>query len=57
MLYRISGVVAVIAFAIMMALRQEVPNVAVRAVLAAIAGGLVGVAWWCIVKSRRSLTR
>jgi hypothetical protein len=48
MVYRIGGVLAVIAFAVTMSLRNELSSIAARAAVAAIAGGFAGIALVCL---------
>lgn len=56
MQYRILSVLAVIGFAIMMAVRSELSSIAARTMMAVIAGGLGAMAWICFARSRTSQT-
>lgn len=54
---RVAIVLAVIGFAVLMAVRSELSSVAARAALAAIAGGLAGTAWVLAAKRRAARER
>jgi len=51
--YLLSIVLAIIIFGILMSLRRDTDDVAIRGIVAAVAGGILGFALWYIIQTSR----